>query len=76
MDEVTFILDSFLCGYHVYKDLWNATPGKTLTCIREWGNIETMCSHWQRKAMAILLGVYLGTFRVLVVRFLCIEKEY
>ena len=38
MDEVTFILDSCVCGYHVYKDLWNATPGETLTCIRERGN--------------------------------------
>ena len=38
MDEVTFILDSCVRGYHVYKDLWNATPGETLTCIREWGN--------------------------------------
>ena len=38
MDEVTFILDSCVRGYHVYKDLWNATPGETLTCIRERGN--------------------------------------
>ena len=38
MDEVTFILDSCVCGYYVYKDLWNATPGETLTCIRERGN--------------------------------------
>ena len=38
MDEVMFILDSCIRGYHVYKDLWNATPGETLTCIREWGN--------------------------------------
>ena len=38
MDEVTFVLDSCVRGYHMYKDLWNATPGKTLTCIREWGN--------------------------------------
>ena len=39
MNEVTFILDSCVCGsYHVCKDLWNATPGETSTCIREWGN--------------------------------------
>ena len=38
MDEVTFIFDSCIRGYHVYKDLWNATPGKGLTCIRERGN--------------------------------------
>ena len=37
MNEVTFILDSCVRGYHVYKDLY-ATPGETLTCIREWGN--------------------------------------
>ena len=38
MDEVTFILDSCVRGYHVYIDFWNATPGETLTCIRERGN--------------------------------------
>ena len=38
MDEVTFNLDSCIGGYHVYKDLWNATPGEILTCIRERGN--------------------------------------
>ena len=38
MDEVTFILDSCVRGYHVYKDLCNATPGETLTCIREREN--------------------------------------
>ena len=38
MDEVTFILDSCVRGCHVYKDLWNATPGETLTCKRERGN--------------------------------------
>ena len=38
MHEVTFILDSCVHGYHVYKDLWNVTPGETLTCIKEWGN--------------------------------------
>ena len=67
MDEVTFILDSCVRGYHVYKDLWNATPGETLTCIRERGN--------RNDVFAILLGIYLGTFRVFV-RFSYIEKEY
>ena len=38
MDDIIFILDSCVHGYHVYKDLWNATPGETLTCISEWGN--------------------------------------
>ena len=38
MDEATFILDSCVGGYHVYKGLWNATPGETLTCVREWRN--------------------------------------
>ena len=38
MDEVTFILDSCIHGYHEYKDLWNATPVETLTCIRERRN--------------------------------------
>ena len=38
MDKVTFILNSCVRGYRLYKDLWNATPGETLTCIREQGN--------------------------------------
>ena len=38
MNEVTFILNSCVRGYHVYKDLWNATPGQTLTCISDRGN--------------------------------------
>ena len=38
MDEVRLILDSCVRGYHVYQDLWNATPGETLTCAREQGN--------------------------------------
>ena len=40
MDKVTltFILDSCVRGYHMYKDLWNTTLGETLTCIRERGN--------------------------------------
>ena len=35
MDEVN---DSCVHGYYIYKDLWNATPGETLTCTRERGN--------------------------------------
>ena len=38
MDEVIFIFDSCIRGYNMYKDLWNATPGKGLTCVRERGN--------------------------------------
>ena len=47
MDDGTFILDNCVRGYHVYKDLWNATPEETLTCVRERGNreTETMCSN-------------------------------
>ena len=48
MDEVTFILDSCVRGYHVYKDLWNVTPGETLTCIRERGNRnDVFAKRWQ-----------------------------
>ena len=44
MDEVilNFILDSYVRGYHVYKDLRNVTPGDTLTCTRERGNRNDM----------------------------------
>ena len=38
MDDVLFIFDSCIRGYHLYKDLWNATLGETLACIKEWGN--------------------------------------
>ena len=38
MDEVTFIRNSCVRGYHVYEDLWNATSGETVTYIREQGN--------------------------------------
>ena len=38
MGEVAFALNSCVRGYHVYQDLWDATPGETLTCIRERGN--------------------------------------
>ena len=66
MDEaVTFILDSCVRGYHMHKDLWNATPGEALTCIRERGNrndVFAVGAEWQCKAMAILLGIYLSKF--------------
>ena len=78
MNEVIFILDSCVRGYHVYKDLWNATPGEALTCIREWRNrndVFAVAAEWQCKAMAILLGIYLSKFRVFV-RFLYVEAEY
>ena len=35
---LSFILDSLVRGYHVYQDVWNATPGKTLGCSRERDN--------------------------------------
>ena len=39
IDHVNFILDSCVCSYHLYSDLWNATPRDTGTCIRERGNM-------------------------------------
>ena len=33
-----FSIVSFVDITHVYKDLWNSTPGETVTCIREQGN--------------------------------------
>ena len=38
MDEVIFIRNSCVRGYHMYEDLWNAISGETLTYIREQGN--------------------------------------
>ena len=68
MNEVTFILNSCVRGYHVHKDLWNATPGETLTCIRERANRNNVfvVAAQSDGRMAKLLSIYLGTFRVFV----------
>ena len=28
----SFTLTSYVCGYHIYKDIWNPTVGETLNC--------------------------------------------
>ena len=59
----------------ISKDLWNATPGEALTCIRERGNrndVFAVAAEWQCKDMAILLGIYLANFRACVCTlFIC-----
>ena len=58
----------------MYKYLWNATPGDTLTCTRERGNRNDVFAV-AVKGMRILLRMYLGTFHVFV-RFLYVEVAY
>ena len=35
-----FEVESMVCGYHKYKDIWEATLGENLKCQRENGNIH------------------------------------
>ena len=76
MDEVTFIRDSCVRGYHMYTDLWNATPGETLICIREQGNRNNVFAvAVQSDGNIVGHIVYLGKFCVFV-RFIYVEAEY
>ena len=75
MDDVTFILDDCVCGYHVCKHLWNATPGETLTCIRGWQNRNDVFAVAVQSNGNIVEHIYLGKFCVFV-SFLYIEAEY
>ena len=36
----TFILNSCICGYHIYKDVWTPSVGETVNCEREGRNLE------------------------------------
>ena len=37
--SASFVIDTALCGYHVYKDIWpNPIDEEQLTCEREVGN--------------------------------------
>ena len=36
--RATFTVESCIRGYHVYKDIWNATIGEELECVRESDN--------------------------------------
>ena len=40
MSREMFSVDSCVCGYHVYKNIWPATIGETLRCQPEPGNIH------------------------------------
>ena len=35
MTESSFLVDTMVRGYHVYKDIWTAAVGEELTCRRE-----------------------------------------
>ncbi len=34
----SFEVEAMVRGFHVYKDIWNASLGEYLQCIREFGN--------------------------------------
>ena len=38
----TFQLDSVVCSYHVYKDIWTTIYGEELQCAREVGNMQDL----------------------------------
>ena len=59
-----YCCDSVVRGYHVYRDIWEATRGEILTCARETGNAfdpfavsvlkrDTVVGHVPRKISAI-----------------------
>jgi len=63
-DVVRYCSDFVVRGYHVYKDIWEATRGEVLTCARETGNVfdpfavsvlkgYTVAGHVPRKISAI-----------------------
>ena len=35
---VSFECDSVIRGYHIYKEIWEASQGETFHCMRETGN--------------------------------------
>jgi len=35
----TFVMESVVHGYHVYKEIWSSVIGEELQCICEIGNI-------------------------------------
>ena len=37
-----FERDSCICGYHVYKEIWQAAVGEELECDRERRNTKTV----------------------------------
>ena len=34
----SFEFDSVIRGYHIYKEIWEASHGEMLNCVRETGN--------------------------------------
>ena len=37
-----FCLNSVVCGYHVYKDIWSSVHGEELHCKHEIGNVHNL----------------------------------
>ena len=37
-----FEVEAMVCGYHKYKDIWEATLGENLECQKENGNIHNI----------------------------------
>ena len=36
--SLSFTIESCVCGYHIYQDIWNSCAEETLSCTREGGN--------------------------------------
>ena len=35
MEDGQFVIDSVVCGHHIYKDGWTPGLSETLQCVRE-----------------------------------------
>ena len=40
MSSSSYVVETVVRGYHVYKDIWNASIGQILSCQRERGNVH------------------------------------
>ena len=52
--EAMFMVESCVRGYHIYKDIWDATFGEELQCTRESDNFNDCHAVALRKNDAIV----------------------
>ena len=68
--EHTFSVESVVCGYHEYQDVWDAPVHEVLSCEREVGNVydtfavtvkdDEIVGHCPRKISAICIFIRRG----------------
>ena len=47
---VMFCMDSCICGYHAFKEVWTATFGEQVYTEREYGNVVDRYAVAMKKA--------------------------